>query len=164
MVSYARVCVMLDYATVLPKHLVVMLLVTEGTRGGVCKIDVEYEWLPSRCSMCHRLGHTADKCALKKKSNPKPEVKVYVQEPECSKSEDFQQVITKGKNVIVEHEGRWMMEWQNTKTTVTTSADMDKGKELVLSDIFELLHEILEYNEEIVLRGPKDCRPLASCS
>ncbi|KAL2224551.1 UNVERIFIED_CONTAM: hypothetical protein Sindi_3020600, partial [Sesamum indicum] len=45
--DFARVCVMLDVSSNLPKHIIIM---TPDEEGGEtpCKIDVEYEWLPSK--------------------------------------------------------------------------------------------------------------------
>ncbi|KAL2235682.1 UNVERIFIED_CONTAM: hypothetical protein Sindi_1300400 [Sesamum indicum] len=44
-----------------------------------CKIDVEYEWIPPKCTSCKTLGHAAKDCALNKPSKPiKPPVAVYV--------------------------------------------------------------------------------------
>ncbi|XP_011101564.1 uncharacterized protein LOC105179617 [Sesamum indicum] len=44
-----------------------------------CKIDVEYEWIPPKCTSCMMLGHAAKDCTLNKPSKPiKPPVTVYV--------------------------------------------------------------------------------------
>ncbi|KAL0309303.1 UNVERIFIED_CONTAM: hypothetical protein Sradi_5872600 [Sesamum radiatum] len=68
-IDYARVCVMLDYNSTLPKHLIVMNpLMQEGHEVPV-KIDIEYEWLPQRCKTCCSLGHTARTCPDNKKVN-----------------------------------------------------------------------------------------------
>ncbi|KAL2251975.1 UNVERIFIED_CONTAM: hypothetical protein Sindi_2319800 [Sesamum indicum] len=43
------------------------------------KVDVEYEWLPPKCTYCMTLGHSAKDCALQKKSKTvKAPVSVYV--------------------------------------------------------------------------------------
>ncbi|KAL0420742.1 UNVERIFIED_CONTAM: hypothetical protein Slati_3097100 [Sesamum latifolium] len=45
--DFARVCVMLDISSKLPKHIVVMVPRDDG--GEVpCRVDVEYEWLPPK--------------------------------------------------------------------------------------------------------------------
>lgn len=44
-----------------------MFPAVEGMMGGTCKIDVEYELLPLKCSFCESLGHAADRCPMKKK-------------------------------------------------------------------------------------------------
>ncbi|KAL2235574.1 UNVERIFIED_CONTAM: hypothetical protein Sindi_1289600 [Sesamum indicum] len=47
--DFARVCVMLDVNSKMPKHIIIM---TPDEEGGElpCKVDVEYEWLPPRCT------------------------------------------------------------------------------------------------------------------
>lgn len=72
---------MLDVSSKLPKHIIIMMPKEEG--GEIpCKIDVEYEWLPPKCTSCMTLGHTAKVCALIKSSNPaKPPVSIYVPKP-----------------------------------------------------------------------------------
>ncbi|KAL2232772.1 UNVERIFIED_CONTAM: hypothetical protein Sindi_1457200 [Sesamum indicum] len=76
--DFARVCVMLDVSSKLPRHIIIMMPNEEG--GEIpCKIDVEYEWLPPKCTSCMTLGHTAKVCVFTKPSNPaKPPVSLYV--------------------------------------------------------------------------------------
>ncbi|KAL2230734.1 UNVERIFIED_CONTAM: hypothetical protein Sindi_1667800 [Sesamum indicum] len=76
--DFPRVCVMLDVSSKLPKHIIIMMPKEEG--GEItCTIDVEYEWLPPKCTSCMTLGHTTKVCAFTKPSNPaKPPVSVYV--------------------------------------------------------------------------------------
>ncbi|KAK4409451.1 hypothetical protein Sango_0018100 [Sesamum angolense] len=77
-IDYAWVCVMLDYNSTLPKHLIVMNpLMQEGHEVPV-KIDIEYEWLPQRCKTCCSLGHTARTCPDNKKSEHIQPVQVFV--------------------------------------------------------------------------------------
>ncbi|KAL2235455.1 UNVERIFIED_CONTAM: hypothetical protein Sindi_1277700 [Sesamum indicum] len=76
--DFARVCVMIDVAQTLPKHIIVM---TPDENGGEtpCKVDVEYEWLPPKCTNCMILGHMTKDCPLNKIHKPsKPPVAVYV--------------------------------------------------------------------------------------
>ncbi|KAL2237663.1 UNVERIFIED_CONTAM: hypothetical protein Sindi_0958000 [Sesamum indicum] len=76
--DFARVCVMLDVSSTLPKHIIIM---TPDEEGGEtpCKIDVEYEWIPPKCTSCMTLGHSAKNCVLNKPSKPiKPPVAVYI--------------------------------------------------------------------------------------
>ncbi|KAL0292826.1 UNVERIFIED_CONTAM: hypothetical protein Sradi_6970000 [Sesamum radiatum] len=77
--DYARVCVMLDYHSTLPKHLVI---ISPNLREGhevPLKVDIEYEWLPQRCTLCCSLGHKVANCPdgqLQRRSVP---VTVFVQ-------------------------------------------------------------------------------------
>ncbi|KAL2225574.1 UNVERIFIED_CONTAM: hypothetical protein Sindi_3033500, partial [Sesamum indicum] len=79
--DFARVCVMLDVSSKLPKPIIIM---TPDEEGGetLCKIDVEYEWIPPKCTNCMTLGHSVKDCALNKPSKPIiPPVTVYVPKP-----------------------------------------------------------------------------------
>ncbi|KAL0439843.1 UNVERIFIED_CONTAM: hypothetical protein Slati_2467300 [Sesamum latifolium] len=78
------------------RHLPVELWTTEGlsmmypdaiTKAGTrlhfaraYRVDVEYEWTPSKCHTCRSLGHTTVDC-LSTKKPAKPPVAVYVQKP-----------------------------------------------------------------------------------
>ncbi|KAL0291490.1 UNVERIFIED_CONTAM: hypothetical protein Sangu_3262900 [Sesamum angustifolium] len=54
--DFARVCVMLDFNSDLPKHLVVISPVLRNGKEDPKKIDVEYEWLPQR----HKIDEDAE--------------------------------------------------------------------------------------------------------
>ncbi|KAL0283505.1 UNVERIFIED_CONTAM: hypothetical protein Sradi_7226400 [Sesamum radiatum] len=77
--DFARVCVMLDYHSKLPRHLVVISPVLSAGKEVPIKIDIEYEWLPLRCKQCCSLGHTANSCPETKGVKQKAPVAVYVQ-------------------------------------------------------------------------------------
>ncbi|KAL0284970.1 UNVERIFIED_CONTAM: hypothetical protein Sradi_7185300 [Sesamum radiatum] len=47
--DFARVCVMLDISAKLLKHIVIMVPKEDGSEVA-CKVDVEYEWLPPKCT------------------------------------------------------------------------------------------------------------------
>ncbi|KAL2225355.1 UNVERIFIED_CONTAM: hypothetical protein Sindi_3049900 [Sesamum indicum] len=89
--DFARVCVMLDVTSNLPKHIIIMIPDEDGGESP-CKVDVEYEWLPQKCNSCMTLGHSAKECVLNKPKQAKPPIAVYVpkvgtpQEPERSKN------------------------------------------------------------------------------
>ncbi|KAL0307939.1 UNVERIFIED_CONTAM: Transposon TX1 uncharacterized protein [Sesamum calycinum] len=76
--DFARVCVMLDISSKLPRHVIIMIPMENGGESA-CKVDVKYEWLPPKCNSCHSLGHAMLACVLHKP--PKPAVSVYVQKP-----------------------------------------------------------------------------------
>ncbi|KAK4384072.1 hypothetical protein Sango_3094400 [Sesamum angolense] len=75
--DFARVCVMLNVSSKLPKHVVIMLPNELGGESA-CKVDVEYEWLPPKCKQCVSLGHSTATCPESNKIE-KPKVAVYVQ-------------------------------------------------------------------------------------
>ncbi|KAL2252819.1 UNVERIFIED_CONTAM: hypothetical protein Sindi_0076600 [Sesamum indicum] len=74
--DFARICVMIDVTQKIEKHNIIM---TPDEDGGEtpCKVDIEYEWLPPKCTGCMTLGHSVKECSL---INPhkqtKPPVKV----------------------------------------------------------------------------------------
>ncbi|KAL2225340.1 UNVERIFIED_CONTAM: hypothetical protein Sindi_3131200 [Sesamum indicum] len=79
--DFARVRVMLDVSSKLTKHIIIM---TPDEEGGEtpCKIDVEYEWIPPKCTNCMTLRHSVKDYALNKPSKPIiPPVTVYVPIP-----------------------------------------------------------------------------------
>ncbi|KAL2252973.1 UNVERIFIED_CONTAM: hypothetical protein Sindi_0092000 [Sesamum indicum] len=75
--DFARVCVILDVTSNLPKHIIIM---TPDEKGGEspCKVDVEYEWIPPKCKSCMTLGHSAKECVLNKPKLVKPPIAVYI--------------------------------------------------------------------------------------
>ncbi|KAL2253038.1 UNVERIFIED_CONTAM: hypothetical protein Sindi_0098500, partial [Sesamum indicum] len=75
--DFARVCVMLDITSNLPKHIIIMTPHEDG-RESPYKVDVEYEWLPPKCTSCMTLGHSAKECALNKTKTAKPPIAIYV--------------------------------------------------------------------------------------
>ncbi|KAL0455379.1 UNVERIFIED_CONTAM: hypothetical protein Slati_0877100 [Sesamum latifolium] len=80
----ARVCVMLDISSKLPKHIVI-IVPCEDRSESACKVDVEYEWLPSKCNVCMSLGHPMKECPSMKPKQPP--VSVYVQKPPVMKEQ-----------------------------------------------------------------------------
>ncbi|KAK4384022.1 hypothetical protein Sango_3099300 [Sesamum angolense] len=93
--DFARVCVMLHISSKLPKHVVIMMPNELGGESA-CKVDVEYEWLPPKCTGCSSLGHSVKECPLSKPT--KPAVSLYVRKsmppkqaaPELKMSEQSQ--------------------------------------------------------------------------
>ncbi|KAK4384115.1 hypothetical protein Sango_3090400 [Sesamum angolense] len=76
--DFARVCIMLNVNSKLPKHVVIMMPNELGGESA-CKVDVEYEWLPPKCTGCASLGHSMKECSLSKQT--KPAVAIYVRKP-----------------------------------------------------------------------------------
>ncbi|KAL0295387.1 UNVERIFIED_CONTAM: hypothetical protein Scaly_3104900 [Sesamum calycinum] len=73
--DFARVCVMLNVNSKLPKHVVIMMPNELGGESA-CKVDVEYEWIPHKCTGCLSLGHSTKECPISKPT--KPAVSIYV--------------------------------------------------------------------------------------
>ncbi|KAL0311244.1 UNVERIFIED_CONTAM: hypothetical protein Sangu_2419100 [Sesamum angustifolium] len=73
--DFARVCVMLNVTSKLPKYVVIMMPNEFGGESA-CKVDVEYEWLPPKCTGCSSLGDSTKECPLSKPT--KPVVSIYV--------------------------------------------------------------------------------------
>ncbi|KAL0413833.1 UNVERIFIED_CONTAM: hypothetical protein Sradi_1585000 [Sesamum radiatum] len=77
--DFARVCVMVDFNATLPKYIVMMFSGEDGNEQPY-RVDVEYEWISSKCLTCRSLGHTTAGCPSTKKP-AKPPVAVYVPKP-----------------------------------------------------------------------------------
>ncbi|KAL0292059.1 UNVERIFIED_CONTAM: Transposon TX1 uncharacterized protein [Sesamum radiatum] len=66
---------MLNVNSKLPKHVVIMIPNELGGESA-CKVDVEYEWIPHKCTGCLSLGHSTKECPISKPT--KPAVSIYV--------------------------------------------------------------------------------------
>ncbi|KAL2237302.1 UNVERIFIED_CONTAM: hypothetical protein Sindi_0921900 [Sesamum indicum] len=106
--DFARVCVMLDVHSKIHKHIIIMALDEEGGETP-CKVDVEYEWLPPKCTCCMTLGHAAKDCAINKASKPvKPSVSVYVPKkgPSQPPPVPYRDIPRPAREVETQREGR----------------------------------------------------------
>ncbi|KAL2230717.1 UNVERIFIED_CONTAM: hypothetical protein Sindi_1666100 [Sesamum indicum] len=147
--DFARVCVMIDATQKLHKHIIVMAPDEEGGETP-CKVDIEYEWLPPKCTACMSLGHSNKDCALNKTHKPtKPTVNVYV--PKVNVAQP--QLPTKGretmKPVVAEipkaHAGNRHVDQNHSKQE-------ERGKAIVIYNAFDALHLIDDaaWDENIV--------------
>ncbi|KAL2246374.1 UNVERIFIED_CONTAM: hypothetical protein Sindi_2905600 [Sesamum indicum] len=137
--DFARVCVMLDVSSNLPKHIIIM---TPDEEGGEipCKIDVEYEWLPSKCTSCMALGHSAKDCVLNKPSKPiKPPVAIYV--PKKGPAEPTmlhdQEITPPPRGVEKQRDGR-----ESPRRGGMRTNRAENGKAIVVYNTFDALHLI----------------------
>ncbi|KAL2251358.1 UNVERIFIED_CONTAM: hypothetical protein Sindi_2258100 [Sesamum indicum] len=98
--DFARVCVMLDITSTLPKHIIIMTP-DEGRGETPCKVDVEYEWVPPKCKSCMSLGHSIKDCLLMKPAKPtKPPVTIYVPKAAGPRVLRREENVTKKSNVL----------------------------------------------------------------
>ncbi|KAK4407908.1 putative ribonuclease H protein [Sesamum angolense] len=106
--DFARVCVMLDISSTLPKHLIIMMPREDGTEVP-CKVEVEYEWVPPKCKNCMSSGHSTSACPNARKIDKSP-VSVYVQkwtvQPPVSRPD-----VTKGADRKPSVARRMELEW-----------------------------------------------------
>ncbi|KAL0386496.1 UNVERIFIED_CONTAM: hypothetical protein Slati_4540000 [Sesamum latifolium] len=122
--DFTRVCIMLD----IQKHIVIMVPREDGGETP-CKVDVEYEWLPPKCTACMTLGHSAKGCPTQKPRQPP--VSVYVQKPGTG---------VRGQ----ERNQRQPLPLATAAAPVVGSNSVereDKGKAIVLYNAFEVLME-----------------------
>ncbi|XP_011101696.1 uncharacterized protein LOC105179751 [Sesamum indicum] len=151
--NFARVCVMLDVSSSLPKHIIIMTPNEE--RGETpCKIDVEYEWIPPKCTNCMTLGHLAKDCALNKPHKPtKPPVAVYIPKLGSPRppTERDQEIIPPNRGVAKKRDR------QESPRGVVRLSHEEKGKELVVYNTFNALHLIDD--AEDMSRGPNHSSP-----
>lgn len=64
----------------------VLLPQVDGGMEETCKVEVEYEWLPLKCTHCQSLGHVSDRCPTRLKPRTQPPMRVYVKKPDLDKS------------------------------------------------------------------------------
>ncbi|XP_062114202.1 uncharacterized protein LOC133825252 [Humulus lupulus] len=76
MIKFAQVLVDMEIAETLPQYINYL-----NERGQVMEQPIEYEWLPTKCSNCKKLGHTVSTCKFvsevawrKKESKSKPKI------------------------------------------------------------------------------------------
>ncbi|KAL2231099.1 UNVERIFIED_CONTAM: hypothetical protein Sindi_1704300 [Sesamum indicum] len=140
--DFARVCVMLDVHSKIHKHIIIMAPDEEGGETP-CKVDVEYEWLPPKCTCCMTLGHAAKDCAINKASKPvKPSVSVYVpiKGPSQPPPVPDRDIPRPARKVETQREGR--------EVTAGPSRE-ERGKAIIIYNAFDALHQ-LEDTEELI--------------
>ncbi|KAL0449165.1 UNVERIFIED_CONTAM: hypothetical protein Slati_1472900 [Sesamum latifolium] len=154
--NFARVCVMLDVSSTLPKHIVILAPTKDG--GEVpCRVDVEYEWIPPKCKECRFLGHRMADCTNKPKST-KPLIAVYVKRRKDENVVNTDETsVPKSTNapmpVVTKHTSPTEMKPSNGNIT-----EVDKGKAIIVYNPFDalLLHDDDTGN---FYGGPKECSP-----
>ncbi|KAL0292093.1 UNVERIFIED_CONTAM: hypothetical protein Sradi_7002700 [Sesamum radiatum] len=140
--DFARVCVMLDISAKLLKHIVIMVPKEDGSEVA-CKVDVEYEWLPPKCTTCHSLGHSIKECPTTK---PKPPpVSVYIQKPTGQPQYHRDRPTDQPSRPVMPREPR-------AAVAIANGNSEDKGKAIVLYNAFDTLMEL--DNDDIAIQGP----------
>ncbi|KAL2235617.1 UNVERIFIED_CONTAM: hypothetical protein Sindi_1293900 [Sesamum indicum] len=153
--DFARVCVMIDVTQKIEKHIIIT---TPDEDGGEtpCKVDVEYEWLPAKCTNCMTLGHTVKDCTLNKPRKPtKPPIAVYVQKATISPQPTAPEKGSSTLNHTADETPR--REENDVHFERNVSQHSDKGKEVVIYNAFDALH-LLDDAEEPT-RGPNISSP-----
>ncbi|KAL0288902.1 UNVERIFIED_CONTAM: hypothetical protein Sradi_7086700 [Sesamum radiatum] len=138
--DYARVCVLLDFSSALPKHLVVISPTLRNGKEDPKRVDVEYEWLPQRCSHCCSLGHVATSVRRTQKRFPIPD-----------------NDIRKKQSATVNPVQPAMESAGTEATTVCKNSApvLGKGKELILYNSYGALAD----GDDSQLAGPNICSP-----
>ncbi|KAK4381920.1 hypothetical protein Sango_2921200 [Sesamum angolense] len=143
--DFARVCVMLDFNSTLPKHLVVISPVLRNGKEDPKRIDVEYEWLPQQCKNCCSLGHVSATCPANMKKTIALPITIFVQKqtPQKDLTQPEQRIkLTEGPQPIPSSG----LEKQSTETapqsaasTNSGSSGLNKGKDIVLHNSYSAL-------------------------
>ncbi|KAL0293202.1 UNVERIFIED_CONTAM: hypothetical protein Sradi_6951400 [Sesamum radiatum] len=135
--DFARVCVMLDISAKLLTHIVIMIPKEDGSEMA-CKVDVEYEWLPPKCTACHSLGHPTKECPTTKPKQPP--VNVYVQKPTVQPQthREQRQPTRTGQQP---REPR-PTHGEDEAGNIASGIHEDKGKAIVLYNAFDKLLEL----------------------
>ncbi|KAL0395117.1 UNVERIFIED_CONTAM: hypothetical protein Slati_4477900 [Sesamum latifolium] len=147
--NFARVCVMLNISSTLPSILLLWYLRRMGVT--LCKVDVEYEWVPQKCVMCMSLGHSMKAC---------PSTKPVLKSPVAPISKNDKSAAIqcpdsgprKVRETVKEPRKRLGMPSQLLQD------DSGKGKELVLYNLFDALMLDEELNEG-TSKGHKQSNP-----
>ncbi|KAL0439830.1 UNVERIFIED_CONTAM: LINE-1 retrotransposable element O protein, partial [Sesamum latifolium] len=97
-----------------------------------CKVDVEYEWLPLKCTVCMTLGHSSKGCPTKKPRQPP--VSVYVPKPVVGSQEPREELRDELAPVVPTTAAP-------APVVGTVSMDReDMGKAIVLYNAFEMIN------------------------
>ncbi|KAL0354347.1 UNVERIFIED_CONTAM: hypothetical protein Sangu_1016000 [Sesamum angustifolium] len=157
---HARGWISLVYALCLTsirsyQHVVIMMPNELGGESA-CKVDVEYEWLPPKCTGCSSLGHSTKECPLSKPT--KPAVSIYVRKsmPIIPAAPDL-----KLKEKV---QAAPVLEEIHPEPEVDRACedmpgyDRDKGKDIVLFNAFDLLRET-DDEADGSSRGPNNAAP-----
>ena len=82
--AFARVCIELDAAVEVPRHIEVVL-----RNGRTVMVNVTVPWMPLKCSVCNIFGHSVKDCANKLVTvTTKVWVPKTVKEKEAEEKED----------------------------------------------------------------------------
>ncbi|KAK4381224.1 hypothetical protein Sango_2988800 [Sesamum angolense] len=120
------------------KHVVIMMPNELGGESA-CKVDVEYEWLPPKCTGCSSLGHSTKECPISKPT--KPAIAIYVRKP-LPPTPTAQEVklSEQGQTDLVSEETH-----PETETDIVGEEISDYGKnksnDIVLFNAFDVLRE-----------------------
>ncbi|KAL0423234.1 UNVERIFIED_CONTAM: hypothetical protein Sradi_0858200 [Sesamum radiatum] len=149
--DFARVCVMLNVNSKLPKDIVIMMPNELGGESA-CKVDVEYEWLPPKCTKCTSLGHATKDCPL---TQPvKPVVSVYVRKTHLPAQESRREVPVNPPDPVIDHSEASA----DVESDKRSEHRRDKGKQIVLYNAFDILRDTDDDAEESK-RGANTCSP-----
>ena len=150
---------MIDVTQKLAKHIIIM---TPDEDGGEtpCKVDIEYKWLPHKCTGCMTLGHLEKECSLTKpQKQTKPPVKVYVPKANVPPPPVPEEREKKHKTVVeVDDEARGDEGTKQNKRYI--SLQKEKGKEVVIFNPFDALNSLNDAEENT--RGPNTYSPSSS--
>ncbi|KAL0293111.1 UNVERIFIED_CONTAM: hypothetical protein Sangu_3245700 [Sesamum angustifolium] len=143
--DYARVCVMLNYNSELPKHLVVISPVLRNGKEDPKRVDVEYEWLPQKCTNCCSLGHVETSCpANSMKKTVGPPIQVFVKKRIVPAPTEKNSEITGATNLVCNN---------------SRPSGLDKGKGIALHNAYDALATLSAEENDDQLPGPNQCSP-----
>ncbi|KAL0284388.1 UNVERIFIED_CONTAM: hypothetical protein Sradi_7200600 [Sesamum radiatum] len=178
--DYARVCVLLDYNSTLPKHVIVISPFMQNGKEVPTRVEVEYEWLPQRCKTCCSLGHTMNSCPDQKKQSLRAPISVFVQKKQAMVNSDVSgstDVASQTERLEAESLGGLNQNENGKSAKSINNSTLDsrtghnptaaeKGKAIVVANTFGVLgeddtctDEETHHGIEIYQTGPKSCSP-----
>ncbi|KAL2235621.1 UNVERIFIED_CONTAM: hypothetical protein Sindi_1294300 [Sesamum indicum] len=148
--DFARVCVIIDVKQKLNKHIIVMAPNEDGGETP-CKVDVEYEWLPPKCTTCMQMGHMTKECTMNKSHKPtKPPVSIPPPQPPPMERKTMKPVVVEKPKTDA---GVMHVDRNNSKHD-------ERGKALVIYNTFDALHLIYDADEHS--EGPNTSNALCN--
>ncbi|KAL0294621.1 UNVERIFIED_CONTAM: hypothetical protein Sangu_3214000 [Sesamum angustifolium] len=162
--DFARVCVMLDFNSTLPKHLVVISPVLRNGKEDPKRIDVEYEWLPQRCKSCCSLGHVSATCPANVKKNVAPPLTIFVkkQPPKLDPKQPEQGVKLMEGYRQAPNSGLESAGPEHLQSAASNSgySGLNKGKDIVLHNSYSALTIPEAAGTENQITGPNGSSPM----
>ncbi|KAL0291799.1 UNVERIFIED_CONTAM: hypothetical protein Sangu_3260800 [Sesamum angustifolium] len=121
-----------------------------------CKVDVEYEWIPPKCTGCLSLGHSTKECPISKPT--KPTVSIYVRKstpiiPGAPELKLMEKVHAAPISEEIHHQPE-----VDRVGEERPEHGRDKGKDIVLFNAFDLLRET-DDDADGLSRGPNISNP-----
>ncbi|KAK4384398.1 hypothetical protein Sango_3064800 [Sesamum angolense] len=152
--DFARVCVMLNYTSSLPKHLIVISPILRDGKEDPKRVDIEYEWLPQRCKLCCSLGHVASTCPDSKKTNQGPPITIFVKKQSANSGTAQPERGTEVELTVAGSESKVSAGYVPVRSTQHAGTSLEftssKGKDIAIYNSYGVLASASLDNDTVI--------------